>query len=324
MTFTLGRKVNAFEVALHVLSSFLVFPAPKETLMNPIRKAVIPVAGRGTRFLPATKAIPKEMLPVVDKPSIQYVVEEAVASDLQNILLVSSKGKHAIEDHFGPDGELETILRERGEEEALRDVSRISTLAAISSVRQKRLLGLGHAVLVTESFIGQEPFAVLLGDEIVDHAIPAIRQLIEAYQRVRSSIIGVQEVAWKSVSKYGVISVEAADETEEGRLFRVVGLVEKPCQEQAPSNLAIIGRYVLTPGIFEALKQTEPGVDAEIQLTDGLRRLAAQEPVYAYRVIGSRYDVGSKLGYLKATIALALKRTDVGKELRAYLEKLNL
>lgn len=293
--------------------------------MRVVRKAVIPAAGKGTRFLPATKAIPKEMLPIVDKPTIQYVVEEAIQSNFEDIIFVTSQGKNAIEDHFDHDYRLEKLLQDQGKSEDLRKVvSDISGMIAVCSVRQKKPLGLGHAVLVTEPFVGDEPFGVFLGDDIIDHEVPCMRQLLDVYAAHQVSVVAVQEVPRHSVSRYGIVSVNALDKEEDNRLFRVEDMVEKPNPENAPSNLAIIGRYILTPRIFEALKTTDPGAGGEIQLTDGIRRLMEDEPVYAYRFKGSRYDAGDKLEYLIATVEFALRRNDVGQQFREYLKALKL
>lgn len=292
--------------------------------MKRVRKAVIPAAGMGTRFLPATKVIPKEMLPIVDKPTIQYVVEEAVHSGFEDILFVTSQNKNAIEDHFDYNYELERSLEEQGKRELLKLVSEISAMIAISSVRQKKPLGLGHAVLVTEPFVGEEPFGVFLGDDIIDGEVPCMRQLLEVYEKQQASVVAVLEVPPETVSSYGIVSVRSVSGDPENRLFQVHEMVEKPRQEEAPSNLAIIGRYVLTPGIFGALRETTPGKAGEIQLTDGLRNLMKREPVYAYRFKGERYDAGNKLEYLIATVDFALRRRDIGEPFRAYLKSLDL
>jgi UTP--glucose-1-phosphate uridylyltransferase len=289
-----------------------------------IRKAVIPAAGMGTRFLPATKAIPKEMLPIVDKPTIQYVVEEAVQSGFEDILFVTSQYKGAIEDHFDYNYELEKTLEQQNEGELLGIVQNVSRMITVSSVRQKRPQGLGHAVLTTEPFVGNEPFGVFLGDDIIDSDIPCMRQLVEIFSKREASVVAVLEVPWECVSLYGVVSVSPVEGDAEGRLFRVDDMVEKPSQALAPSNLAIIGRYVLTPGVFASLKATAPGRGGEIQLTDGLRNLLKHEPVYAYRFKGRRYDAGNKLEYLMATVDFALRREDLGAGFRDYLKSLAL
>ena len=293
--------------------------------MKHVRKAVIPAAGMGTRFLPATKAIPKEMLPIVDKPTIQYVVEEAVQSGFEDILFVTSQNKYAIEDHFDYNFELERSLEEQGKTELHKMVSEISQMITISSVRQKKPLGLGHAVLVTEPFVGDEPFGVFLGDDIIDHEVPCMKQLLDVYKdRGGASVIAVLEVPPDTVSHYGIVSIRPVSGSPEDRVYEVQDLVEKPDAASAPSNLAIIGRYVLTPGIFNALRQTKPGAGGEIQLTDGLRNLLKSEPVYAYRFKGERYDAGNKLEYLIATVDFALRREDIGKAFRDYLKSLDL
>jgi UTP--glucose-1-phosphate uridylyltransferase len=290
--------------------------------MKQVRKAVIPAAGMGTRFLPATKAIPKEMLPIVDKPTIQYVVEEAVQSGFEDILFVTSSNKNAIEDHFDYNYELEKSLSEQNKTDLLEIVTKLSNMIAISSVRQKKPLGLGHAVLVTEPFVGDEPFGVFLGDDIIDGELPGMKQLLDVFCARQASVIAVLEVPRETVSSYGVVSIESVDGDD--RLYQVKDLVEKPSADRAPSNLAIIGRYILTPTIFKALRNTKPGAGGEIQLTDGLRNLLKEEPIYAYRFKGARYDAGNKLEYLIATIDFALRRPDVGEGLRNYLKGLNL
>lgn len=292
--------------------------------MRRVRKAVIPAAGMGTRFLPATKAIPKEMLPIVDKPTIQYVVEEAVQSQFEDIIFVTSQGKNAIEDHFDYDYQLEKLLKDAGREDLRQIVSQVSGMIAISSVRQKKPLGLGHAVLVTESFVGDEPFGVFLGDDIIDHEIPCMKQLLGVFEKYQGSVVAVQEVPQETVSRYGVVSVEPVDDGGEGRTFQVKDMVEKPRPHEAPSNLAIIGRYILTPGIFKSLQDTSPGKGGEIQLTDGIRGLMKKEPVYAYRFKGARYDAGNKLEYLIATVEFALRHDDVKHEFRRFLQTLKL
>ncbi len=292
--------------------------------MSQVRKAVIPAAGMGTRFLPATKAIPKEMLPIVDKPTIQYVVEEAVQSGFEDIVFVTSQNKYAIEDHFDYNFELVKSLEDQKKTELLDLVCQLSSMIAISSVRQKKPLGLGHAVLVTEPFVGNEPFGVFLGDDIIDSEVPCMRQLLDVYSKYKASVIAVLEVPKETVQNYGVVCVESPEPGSDNRVFKICDLVEKPKPADAPSNLAIIGRYILTPRIFEALKETTPGAGGEIQLTDGLRNLHQKEPVYAYRFKGERYDAGNKLEYLIATVDFALKRADVGPGLREYLKSLKL
>jgi len=289
--------------------------------MEHVRKAVIPAAGLGTRFLPATKAIPKEMLPIVDKPTIQYVVEEAVQSGLENVIFVTSTGKNSIEDHFDYDFGLEAALREKGKDDLLEIVDKISRLISISSVRQKKPLGLGHAVLVAEHMVGNEPFAVFLGDDVIDSRKPAMKQLMEVYEERQASVIAVMEVPPDAVSRYGIVSVESVPDSSDDRLFRIKDMIEKPSLEEAPSNLAIIGRYLLTPAIFEEIRNTDPGALGEIQLTDGIRNLMKKEPVFAYRFEGTRYDAGNKLEYLIASVEFGLKHPEVGAEFRKHLEQ---
>ncbi|HSR50176.1 MAG TPA: UTP--glucose-1-phosphate uridylyltransferase GalU [Acidobacteriota bacterium] len=290
--------------------------------MNKIHKAVIPAAGMGTRFLPATKAIPKEMLPIVDKPTIQYVVEEAVASGLQDFCFVTSQGKSAILDHFDYDYQFSTVLKEQGKADLLEMVASLSNMITISSVRQKKPLGLGHAVLVARPYVGQEPFGVFLGDDIIHSRKPGMQQLIEVFEAKQASVLAVFEVEREAVSRYGIPAVEAVEGND--RLFRITDLVEKPPVDEAPSTLAIIGRYVLTPAIFDALESTPPGKGGEIQLTDGLRALLRKEPVYAYKFEGTRYDAGNKLEYLQASIDFALEREDLADDLRRWLRSLAL
>ncbi|HEX5451331.1 MAG TPA: UTP--glucose-1-phosphate uridylyltransferase GalU [Candidatus Limnocylindrales bacterium] len=294
-----------------------------------VRKAVFPAAGWGTRFLPATKAQPKEMLPLVDKPVIQYAVEEAVASGIEQIIIVTSSQKRAIEDHFDIDFELEQLLEQRGDVEMLRRIRHISDLAQVAYVRQKEQLGLGHAVLVAKELIGHEPFAVILSDDVVVGDRPCIGQLIQAYEETHGSVVAVMEVPRDETRRYGVIDAEpagvgASGEEADPRLFRVRNLVEKPDPASAPSNLAIIGRYVLTPKIFEKLEQTPHGAGGEIQLTDALQALMQEQDVYAYAFEGVRYDAGTTMGWLKASVELALERPDVGPEFRRYLAGLDL
>ena len=289
-----------------------------------VRKAVLPAAGWGTRFLPATKAQPKEMLPLVDKPIIQYAVEEAVAAGIEQVVIVTSSQKRAIEDHFDTSYELERLLEEKGEIEKLRQVRHISDLAQIAYVRQKEQLGLGHAVLTAKDVIGHEPFAVLLPDDVVVGDRPCIGQLIHAYQETHSSVVAVMEVPHEETGRYGVIAGERAVDAGTGRLYRVTRLVEKPDPSAAPSNLAIIGRYVLTPKIFEKLEQTPHGAGGEIQLTDAIEALMEEQGVYACEFEGTRYDAGTTMGWLKASVELALGRTDTGSEFREYLRGLDL
>jgi UTP--glucose-1-phosphate uridylyltransferase len=287
-----------------------------------IRKAVFPAAGLGTRFLPATKAQPKEMLPLVDKPIIQYVIEEAVASGLTNIILVTGRGKNAIEDHFDVSYELEKMLEDRGKLDLLEEVRAISSMINVSYVRQGTALGLGHAVLMARDLVGDEPFAVMLGDDIIDAAVPCMKQMIDVYHRFGGPVVAVHQVPRDEISSYGVI--DGTPEGESGRVYRIRDLVEKPKAEEAPSDLAIIGRYLLTPDIFEALEKTPRDAAGEIQLTNGLRALKARRPLYGCRFEGRRHDAGNKLGFLKATVEFALKREDLGAAFREYLRSLDL
>lgn len=288
-----------------------------------IAKAVFPAAGLGTRFLPATKAQPKEMLPLVDKPLIQYVIEEAVASGIRNITIVTGRGKNAIEDHFDVSYELEQVLEARGKHDQLREVRQISNMINVSYVRQKEALGLGHAILVSRDAVGNEPFAVMLGDDIIDSEVPCMKQMMDLFEKLQASIIATCEVPRAEISHYGVIRgfpVEGFN----GRVYRIQDVVEKPPASEAPSSLAIIGRYILTPEIFAVLDKTRTGNGGEIQLTDGIRLLLEQQPVYAYMFEGTRYDAGDKLGFLKATVEFALRRSDLGTEFRQYLKSLKL
>jgi UTP--glucose-1-phosphate uridylyltransferase len=288
-----------------------------------IRKAVFPAAGLGTRFLPATKAQPKEMLPLVDKPTIQYGVEEAVASGVSNIILVTGRGKNAIEDHFDVSSELESFLEARGKHEQLAEIRKISNLINFSYVRQGEPLGLGHAVLVTEALIGNEPFAVILGDDVIDAEPAALGQMIAVFEKTGGPVLAVERVPMDQVSSYGVIAGDPAPEFGKG-VYRVRDLVEKPARQDAPSDLAIIGRYILTPDIFPALHETAKDKSGEIQLTNGLRRLLQSRPIYAYEIDGVRHDTGNKLGFLKAMVYFALKRPELAGPFREYLEGLNL
>jgi UTP--glucose-1-phosphate uridylyltransferase len=290
--------------------------------MMKIRKAVFPAAGLGTRFLPATKAQPKEMLPLVDKPIIQYVIEEAAASGITSIIIVTGRGKNAIEDHFDVSYELEKLLAERGKDDLLAQVRTISSMINLSYVRQGESLGLGHAVLMARDLVGDEPFAVMLGDDIIDSPVPCMKQMIEVYERHGGPVIAVQKVAREEISAYGVI--DGTPEGESGRVYRIKELVEKPKVEEAPSDLAIIGRYILTPDIFADLEATPRDAGGEIQLTNGLRRLKERRPIFGYRFEGIRHDAGNKLGFLKATVEFALKRDDLGKPFREYLKSLKL
>ena len=285
-----------------------------------VRKAVFPAAGLGTRFLPATKAQPKEMLPLVDKPIIQYVVEEAVASGLTKIIIVTGRGKNAIEDHFDVSYELEHWLAERGKEDLLELVRGVSRMITVSYVRQGEQLGLGHAVLMAKDLVGDEPFAVMLGDDIIDNDIPCMRQMLDVFEREHAPVVAVHRVPRAEVSSYGVIAGQPLQEDD--RVYRVSDLVEKPSIDQAPSDLAIIGRYILTPDIFPILEQTPRDARGEIQLTNALRRLLEQRPIVGYRFAGVRHDAGNKLGFLKATVEFALKRPDLGAPFRDYLRTL--
>lgn len=279
-----------------------------------VRKAIIPAAGLGTRFLPATKAMPKEMLPIVDKPTIQYIVEEAVASGIEDIIIVTGKGKRAIEDHFDNSFELEQNLLEKGQLELLKEVQK-SSKVDIHYIRQKEAKGLGHAIWCARKFIGDEPFAILLGDDIVKADKPCLKQMIEQYERYNSSIIGVQRVPEREVSRYGIVDGKEIND----RFYSVRNLVEKPRREDAPSNLAIMGRYILSSEIFDILEQQTPGTGGEIQLTDAIDQLNQYEAVYAYDFQGTRYDVGEKIGFIKTTIEFALQREDLRKPLLEYL-----
>ena len=291
-------------------------------MSGPIRKAVFPAAGLGTRFLPATKAQPKEMLVLVDKPVIQYGVEEAVASGVNNIVIVTGRGKNAIEDHFDVAVELESYLEQRGKTALLEEIRKITQLINVSYVRQGEPLGLGHAVLVTQSLVGNEPFAVILGDDVIDAEPPALKQMIDVFERVDAPILAVERVPEEEVSSYGVVKIdETAGDLGTG-VHRIVDLVEKPRREEAPSNLAIIGRYILTPDIFDSLKATTSDRTGEIQLTNGLRHLLRSRPIYACEIRGVRHDTGNKLGFLKALVYFALKRPDLAEPFRRYLESL--
>jgi len=284
-----------------------------------IRKAVFPAAGLGTRFLPATKAQPKEMLVLVDKPVIQYGVEEAVASGVDNIVIVTGRGKNAIEDHFDVNIELESFLEQRGKKDQLAEVRKISQMIKLAYVRQGEPLGLGHAVLVTKDLVGDEPFAVILGDDVIDAKPPALRQMIDVYHRVGGPVLAVERVPMEDVSSYGVVAIDESSDLGPG-VHRITDLVEKPRREEAPSNLAIIGRYILTPDIFPALEATASDRTGEIQLTNGLRRLLKERPLYACEIDGVRHDTGNKLGFLKALVYFALKRPELAAPFREYLE----
>jgi len=281
-----------------------------------VKKAVIPAAGWGTRLLPATKAQPKEMLPIVDKPAIQYMVEEAVAAGIEDILIITSKNKQSIEDHFDKSQALELALERQGKTELLQEVQDISQMITIHAVRQKEQKGLGHAIHCAKSFIGDEPFAVLLGDDIINSTEPVIKQMIEVYEEKETAILGCQTVAKKDVNKYGIVDFSQ----KEGDIYKVKDLIEKPALAEAPSELAILGRYIITPDIFEILENTPPGKGGEIQLTDALKTLLDKRAVYGYDFEGKRYDIGNKMGFLKTTVELALDREDLGPEFREYLK----
>lgn len=290
-------------------------------MQNKVRKAVFPAAGLGTRFLPATKAMPKEMLPLVDKPLIQYGVEEAMHSGMNNIIIVTGRGKSAIEDHFDVSFELEHLLETRGKKDLLGQVRGISDMIDVSYVRQKEALGLGHAVLRAKELVGPEPFAVVLSDDVIDAEIPCLRQLLDIHEFYGASVVALMEVDGPEISSYGVVDADpVAHNGLGGRLYRVHNLVEKPKASEAPSNLAIIGRYILTPDIFTSIEAIPPGSGGEIQLTDALKHLLRQKPIYGLKFEGKRYDAGDKLGFLKATVEFALKRHDLGGPFRDYLK----
>lgn len=281
-----------------------------------VRKAIIPAAGLGTRFLPATKAQPKEMLPIVDKPTIQFIVEEAIEAGIEDIIIVTGRNKRSIEDHFDKSLELEMELQKSSKSELLSLVKDISNLVDIHYIRQKEPKGLGHAIYCARSFVGNEPFAVLLGDDIVKAEQPCIGQLIDVYNEYKTSILGVQMVDWEEVSKYGIVECNQIED----RVYKVKNLIEKPDRNKALSNIAILGRYILSPKIFEYLKKIKPGAGGEIQLTDALRELSRQEAIYAYEFTGKRYDVGDKLGYLQATVEFALQRDELKEDFLKYLK----
>lgn len=282
-----------------------------------VRKAIFPVAGLGTRFLPATKSSPKEMLPLIDKPLVQYVVEEAVAAGIEQIIFVTGRTKRAIEDHFDSSPELENHLVEKGKEETLQEMREIADMVDIFYVRQKKALGLGHAILCARDFIGNEPFAVLLGDDIIDAPTPCLRQLLEVYEHYKGSVLALEQVPLEQISSYGCVAVNRITE----RVMEITDMVEKPKREEAPSDMAIIGRYVLTPAIFPILEKQEPGRGGEIQLTDGIKRLSQDEAVYGCLFEGLRHDCGDKLGFLQATVDLALKREEFREPFAAYLRQ---
>ena len=280
-----------------------------------VRKAIIPAAGLGTRFLPATKAQAKEMLPIVDKPTLQYIIEEAIASGIEEILIVTGRNKKSIEDHFDRSVELELELEQKNKKEMLEMVQNISNMVNIHYIRQKEPKGLGHAIHCAKSFIGNEPFAVLLGDDIVDADTPCLKQMINCYDEYKTTVLGVQEVAKENVDKYGILDVKHIEE----RVYKVKDMVEKPAVEEAPSNIEILGRYIITPEIFNILENQEPGKGGEIQLTDAIQTLATKEAIYAYNFEGKRYDVGDKLGFLEATVDFALKRPELKDDFVAFL-----
>lgn len=285
-----------------------------------VKKAVIPAAGFGTRFLPATKVVPKELLPIVDKPTIQYIMEEVAAAGIEQVILITGREKGSIEDHFDTSTELENHLKKKGKEDLLRMVREISEMVTLVSVRQKEPLGLGHAILCAKRTVGEEPFAVLLGDDLIDAKIPCIKQMIDVYQEMDGALIAIQKVPRSETHLYGIIKGKRVKE----RVYRIEEMVEKPKQGRAPSNLAIIGRYILPPQIFGILEKVSPDVKGEIQLTDGLRELSQRFPVFGYEFIGDRYDAGDKLGYLQANISFGLKHPELGPKLKHYLKNMKL
>lgn len=287
--------------------------------MMKVRKAIIPAAGLGTRFLPATKAQPKEMLPIVDKPTIQYIIEEAIASGIEDIIIVTGRSKRSIEDHFDKSVELELELERSGKEDTLKMIRDISELANIHTIRQKEPRGLGHAILTARHFIGNEPFAVLLGDDVVVSKKPCLQQMIDVYNEYQTSVLGVQKVPHEVVNKYGIVDCKEVDE----RVYKVHDLVEKPKVKDAPSDIAILGRYIITPSIFEYLETQDAGTGGEIQLTDALRRLSKEQAMYCYDFKGHRYDVGTKIGFLQANIEFALRNPEVSEEMKQYITALN-
>lgn len=282
-----------------------------------VRKAIFPVAGLGTRFLPATKSSPKEMLPLIDKPLVHYVVEEAVAAGIEHILFVTGRGKRALEDYFDISFELEALLQEKGKDKAFKEIRDIADMVKIYYVRQKQALGLGHAILCAREFVGDEPFAVLLGDDIIDAEKPCLAQLLDVYRKYRGTVLALEQVPMENISSYGCVKANQLSD----RVFEVLDMVEKPKREEAPSDLAIIGRYVLTPDIFPILEKQQPGKGGEIQLTDAIRKLLQEEAVYGCRFDGVRHDCGDKLGFLKATVDMALKREEFNSEFKAFLKK---
>jgi len=285
-----------------------------------VKKAVIPAAGFGTRFLPATKVVPKELLPIVDKPTIQYIMEEVAAAGIEQVILITGREKGSIEDHFDTSTELENHLKKKGKEDLLRMVREISEMVTLVSVRQKEPLGLGHAILCAKRTVGEEPFAVLLGDDLIDAKIPCIKQMIDVYQEMDGAVIAIQKVPRSETHLYGIIKGKRVKD----RVYRIEEMVEKPKQGRAPSNLAIIGRYILPPQIFGILEKVSPDVKGEIQLTDGLRELSQRFPVFGYEFIGDRYDAGDKLGYLQANISFGLKHPELGPKLKHYLKNMKL
>ena len=285
-----------------------------------VKKAVIPAAGFGTRFLPATKVVPKELLPIVDKPTIQYIMEEVAAAGIEEVILITGREKGSIEDHFDTSTELENHLKKKGKEDLLRMVREISEMVTLVSVRQKEPLGLGHAILCAKRTVGEEPFAVLLGDDLIDAKIPCIKQMIDVYQEMDGALIAIQKVPRSETHLYGIIKGKRVKE----RVYRIEEMVEKPKQGRAPSNLAIIGRYILPPQIFGILERVSPDGKGEIQLTDGLRELSQRVPVFGYEFFGDRYDAGEKLGYLQANISFALKHPELGPKLKHYLKNMKL
>jgi UTP--glucose-1-phosphate uridylyltransferase len=295
-------------------------PSAQNSSRKTVRKAVFPAAGLGTRFLPATKAQPKEMLPLVDKPIIQYGVEEAVASGVDNIILVTGRGKNAIEDHFDVSVELETWLAARGKQEQLAEIRQISSAINLSYVRQGEPLGLGHAVLVTRALVGDEPFAVILADDVIDATPPGLSQMIRVFEEFQGPVLALEEVAWDSVSSYGIVD---AEEVRPG-VYKIRDMVEKPPRAEAPSNLAIIGRYILTPDIFPLLEATKSDRTGEIQLTNGMRQLLKERPIYGCKIDGARHDTGNKLGFLKAVVYFALRRPDLATPFADYLRSIDL
>lgn len=330
MTAPSPRSRLVMRRAQQVQSSFgfrtlRTFIGSRDQLMTMrVRKAVFPAAGLGTRFLPATKAQPKEMLPLVDKPIIQYGVEEALASGCDQIIIVTGRGKQAIEDHFDVSYELERMLEDRKKTDLLEIVRHISDLIHVAYVRQKEALGLGHAVLTARELVGNEPFAVLLADDVIDADPPCLKQMIQVFEQMQCSVLATQMVEGKAISAYGVLDVKPVAGQFSGRLYEIRNMVEKPRPEDAPSHLAIIGRYILTPGVFETLSEIQAGAGGELQLTDGMRLLLKKEKMYAYVYEGKRHDTGDKLGFLKATVEFALKRPDLGQAFREYLKTLKL